>query len=781
MRFILLLLPFLATAQAQPSPQLRTQKWTARWISAPGISGQEYGVYHFRKNFDLAEKPDSFHIAVSADNRYKLYVNGQLASLGPARGDLLHWNYEFVDIAPWLRKGQNTLAAVVWNGGPLSPEAQITQQTAFILQGNTARERVADTGPDWRVTANRAYTALPFRPNTYYVAGPGDRIDAAQYPWGWEQTGFDDSGWPMARPVGAGVPADHWFPWEYNWGLQPSPLPQMRRVAERLPTVRRAAGLRIPAGFPQEPVPLTIPPNSRVRLLLDQGYLTKGYFHCAFSGGRGAGIHIAYAEGLFDPKARGKGNRNDIEGKTFTGLADSITADGGRDRVFETLWQRTWRYVEIQISTASEALTLDDVYGIASGYPFERRATFDCDNPEFARFLDIGWRTALHCADETYTDCPYYEQLQYTGDTRIQALVSLYNSGDDRLMRNAIVQTRQSISADGILMSRYPTRSPQYIPPFALYWIGMVADYRQYRDDPAFVQEQLPAMRSVLSYFEKCLNTDATLGHVPHWNFADWVEAWDAGIAPARVDGHSAILDLQLILALENAAPLEETLGYAFLAQKYQELAAAMRKAVKAQYWDAGRGYFADTPEKTTFSQHANALAVLAGAVAPSEAAGLMRRVMTDTTLSACTIYFKYYLHRAAIRAGLGNEYADWLDEWRTQLGNGLTTWAESPEPCRSDCHAWGAHPNIELFRTVLGVDSGAPGFRSVRVEPHPGALTRLRGTVPHPRGGIEVQGEKIAGKWRFVVILPEGVSGRFIWKDRTAVLKAGRNKYAED
>jgi alpha-L-rhamnosidase len=757
-RLILLLLPSCAIAQTQPSPQLLTQKWTARWISAPGISGQEYGVYHFRKSFELPEKPDRFQVAVSADNRYKLYVNGQLASLGPARGDLLHWNYEFVDIAPWLRNGQNTLAAVVWNFGPLSPEAQITQQTAFILQGNTARERVADTGPDWQVTRNSAYTPLPFRPNTYYVAGPGDRIDAALYPWGWEQPGFDDSGWSAARPVGAGVPADHWFPWEYNWGLQPSPLPQMSREPVRIPRVRQSEGTNVPAGFPAQTTGLTIAPNSRVRLLLDQEYLTKGYFQCAFSGGRGAGIRIAYAEGFFDPKTGRKDNRNDIDGKPFIGLADSITADGGRNRVFETLWQRTWRYVEIRITTAAEALTLDDVHGIVSGYPFDRRATFDCDNPEYAKFLDIGWRTALGCADETYTDCPYYEQLQYTGDTRIQALVSLYNSGDDRLMRNAIVQTRQSLSADGILMSRYPTRSPQYIPPFALYWIGMVADFRQYRDDPAFVQEQLPAIRSVLSYFEKCLNADATLGHVPHWNFADWVPAWDAGIAPARADGHSAVLDLQLILALESAAPLEEDLGYAFLAQKYRELAAAMRKAVVQQYWDSGRGYFADTPDKTNFSQHANALAVLAGAVAPQEAAALMRRVMADTALSACTIYFKYYLHRAAIQAGLGNEYAEWLDEWRAQLGNGLTTWAESPEPCRSDCHAWGAHPNIEIFRTVLGVESDTPGFRSVRVAPHPGKLTRLRGTVPHPRGMIEVQGEKVAGKWGFNVSLPEGV-----------------------
>lgn len=309
----------------------------------------------------------------------------------------------------------------------------------------------------------------------------------------------------------------------------------------------------------------------------------------------------------------------------------------------------------------------------------------------------------------------------------------------------------------------------------------MVADYWWYRDDPAFVQEQLSTMRSVLSYFEKCLNTDGTLGHVPHWNFADWVDAWDAGIAPARKDGHSSILDFQFLLALEHAAALEEALGYPFLAEKYRGMAAKMRTAAETQYWDARRGYFADTPERKTFSQHANALAVLAGVVPASDAPALMRRVLADTTIEACTIYFKYYLHRAAIQAGLGNDYADWLGEWRTQLANGLTTWAESPEPCRSDCHAWGAHPNIEIFRTVLGVDSGAPGFRSVRIEPHPGRLTRLHGTAPHPRGNVEMEGELVNGKWKFQVNLPGGTDGTFVWDGKTTALKAGKNEVNAD
>jgi hypothetical protein len=127
----------------------------------------------------------------------------------------------------------------------------------------------------------------------------------------------------------------------------------------------------------------------------------------------------------------------------------------------------------------------------ASAIPFERRARLEADDPGLARIQEVGWRTARLCAHETYMDCPYYEQLQYVGDTRIQALVSLYNSGDARLMRNAIDQIDDSRISSGATMSRYPTRLPQFIPSFSLWWIGMLHDYWWYVDDPAFVRRML--------------------------------------------------------------------------------------------------------------------------------------------------------------------------------------------------------------------------------------------------------------------------------------------------
>ena len=95
-------------------------------------------------------------------------------------------------------------------------------------------------------------------------------------------------------------------------------------------------------------------------------------------------------------------------------------------------------YFQLEIITAGQPLTINDFYGIFTSYPFTLKATFESSDPGLKAIWNTGWNTARLCANETYMDCPYYEQLQYLGDTRIQALISLYLTGDDRLMKNAL-------------------------------------------------------------------------------------------------------------------------------------------------------------------------------------------------------------------------------------------------------------------------------------------------------------------------------------------------------
>ena len=161
--------------QADIAPQWLDGRWTAQLISVPGEPQNAYGIYHFRKTFELPEQPERFVVHVSADNRYKLYVNGELASVGPARGDVFNWNFETVDLARWLKPGKNTLAAVVWNFAEMKPVAQVSfNQTGLIVQGNTAAEEAVNTNDSWLCSHNGSYKPHQARVYGYYAAGPGE-------------------------------------------------------------------------------------------------------------------------------------------------------------------------------------------------------------------------------------------------------------------------------------------------------------------------------------------------------------------------------------------------------------------------------------------------------------------------------------------------------------------------------------------------------------------------------------------------------------------------------
>jgi alpha-L-rhamnosidase len=783
----LILIPVLLGAAVAPlvaaeGPPPRS--WTARWISVPAAPPSDYGVYHFRRSFELATRPDAFVVHVTADNRYQLFVNGERVVWGPARGDLDHWRYETVDLARHLKPGPNVLAAVVWNFGIHAAFPQITHETGFLLEGDGEAGKIVNTGARWKSLRDTAYLPLPLAReeihHQYYVAGPGDRVDGGAYPWGWEQPGFDDSAWVPAREGLAGASRMS-VDAPSRWMLVPRLIPMMEESPLRLARVRRASGAVLPAGVPQSTASWTVPARAHATVLLDQEQLTTAYPELTVSGGRGAVLTLRYAEALHLPGKRDKGHRGDVEGKELRGLRDVFVADGGARRLFRPLWWRTYRYIQLEVQTADAPIVVEDLAGSATGYPFTRKARLETEIAELQRILDVGWHTARLCAHETYMDCPYYEQLQYAGDTRIQALVSFYMTGDARLARNAIEQLDDSRTAEGLTQSRAPTRLPQYIPPFSLWWVGMVHDFWRYQEDPAFVRARLPGVRAVLSFFADRQQEDSSLGPLPWWNFVDWTKRWPRGVPPAGSDaGSAAPLALQLLLAYGYAADLEESVGAPARAAEYREAARRLRAAIQSRFWDAGRGLYADTPGRDAFSQHANVLAVLAGLVSGPEARSVMERVLSDATLVPCSIYFRHYLHEALNRAGLGDRYLEQLGPWREMLASGLTTWAETNEPTvRSDCHAWGASPNFELFRTVLGIDSAAPGFRRVVIRPFLGRLNRASGVIPHPRGQVAVTLSRKGTGLQAEIDLPEGVEGEIVWGEERRPLASGSSRMA--
>ena len=792
------------------------------WIAVPGSSASGYGVYYFRKDIKLAAVPagEEFRIWVSGDNHYKLYVNGKTVSIGPARSDIKHWNCEEVDLAQYLRAGDNTVAAVVWNEGPNHAQASPTFRTGFYIKAIDKAASELNTNSSWKCTQDFSYSPASVQAPGWYIAGPAERIDMHKHLTGW--TG-DAQGVRMGRRA---VPATEWsdavvvnkpnfigqsgIDGTYTgWMMKKSELPQRELKLERLADVREAENIKASKDFVLGNAPITVPANTKAQIILDNKVLTNAYVTMNFSGGENSKIWLGYAEGLYeslDPDrlengSPVKGNRDEIKGKVFAGRSDTIISNGGKDQSFTSLYWRTYRYIVLNVTTANEPITISDLYGTYTGFPFELKAKLFSGNKnrnlqdtELQKLFDVGWRTARLCAVETYMDCPYYEQMQYFGDARIQALVSLFMTGDDRLVKQLINAADWSRSPEGVTQSRFPSSAEQWIQTYALSYICTLHDYMMYGKDTDFLKGKLMAERTILDYFHHYQTADGRLKSLPGWNFTDWVfnnPGWKDGTAIPGVDGCNAVLDLQLLNAYQMAADMEQKIGMPAYAQIYNERAEQLRKTIREKYWHEDLGLVSDNVASNEkglhFSQHANSFAILTGVVAGDEAKGVAKKLETgsagdvgvaSSSLAPASIYFLFYVHEALRKAGLGNDYLSQLSIWKEYLKLGMSTWGEDSNvrSTRSDCHAWGASPNIELFHTVLGIASESPGFKKVVITPHLCGLKQIGGTMPTPNGNITVKYELNGTKFSATIVLPESVTGRFVWKDKEHLLHGGSN-----
>jgi hypothetical protein len=780
------------SAPTQVQPDQPHREWQASWATHPTAPLREPLVLHFRRSLELAAVPAIYPVRVSADNRFILYVNGHRVGDGPARGDLAHWRYERFDLAPLLQPGKNLITATVWNFGVYAPLAQISDRTAFLLESEASSAASISTPEGWLVEVEPGQHPLPRVANgfwEYMACGTGEEIDGARYDWGWNSPSAGGPAWvAAASPIRESI-----YPTANKahsadvigdtiWGLVPDALPAMEfapispgeivrldNIAAEQPSLTHFPGA--PAG---------LPPGVHVHILLDRKTLTTAYPLLTVSGGKGAKIRLTYAEALYD-KDQHKGDRDEIGDRKALGLTDSFLPDGGEHRSFEPLWWRTWRYLDLDIETGSEPLTLESLNANFTAYPFQERATFNSGDAELDEIWEISWRTARLDAHETYMDTPYYEQFQYAGDTRIQALISYAVAGDDRLARQAIAAFDQSRTSDGLTMSRYPSSLPQIIPTFSLLWIGMVHDYWQYRPDPEPVRAALPGTRTVLEWFATHEQPDGLLDKLPWWSFVDWVSSGEIPTYDAQ--GESCVTTLEYLGALGEAGDLEKSLGDPQLADRYQTRAAHVRAGLFNKCWSASRSLIADNPDQKVFSQQANILAFLYDVVPKERQQEVLHRLLPidpgttpDGTLSA-SYYFRFYLARALDHAGMADEYLRSIDPWRKLLPLHFSTWPEVPGNTRSDSHAWSAHPIYDLLTLVAGIEPATPGFATVRIAPHLGSLPALKAAFPHPEGLIEVAYQRQGVGLDATITLPGKLTGVFIFNGQSWPLIPGLNR----
>ena len=774
--------------------------WPASWI---GTEFQPPFVAVYRLRF--TSQGQIIRVHVSADERYELFLDGERIGRGPERGDRLHWFFETYDLG--LEAGDHILSARSWALGDLAPEAQVSACPGFLLCPDDERylDLLATGRANWQVKQMGGYTFV--HPLAGMGIGHKVLVDGKTFSWGFEIGAGED--WMPAQKLHPGYNAStrgHLEPEEHL--LLPATLPPM---LEETRHIGRVCNISAPTLSATHSVPIraadhiaaeepawsallagrgfvTVPPNTRRRVLIDLQNYYCAYEEIVVSGGDRGMVRVHWQESLFDDIATGnKGKRGEVQEKYFTtiwwnqdGIGNTFQPDGGDHRRFDGLWWNAGRYVEVLVETNNQSLVIESLAFRETRYPLESESRFRASDPRLEKVVSIMTRALQMCSHETYMDCPFYEQLMYIGDARIEALVTYLTSRDDRLPRKALRMFDISRLATGLTQSRYPSRQRQIIPTFSLWWVGMVNDYLAWRGDVDFVRTLMPGVRTVLDAFINQRDADKLVHSPAGWNTMDWVPEWPSGVFPGgETGGVSGLLNWQYVYALAKAAEIEDILHEPEMASRASRLARETAAVLDARYWDEARGLYADDFQHAVYSEHSQCLAVLSGILPAARRTVLARNLFSAGNMAPSSVYFMHYFFETCRELERMDMFMQRMKSWFEMVDYDFKTTYESGDPhnVRSDCHAWSAHPLYHYFASLLGIRPAGPGFERVEVRPQLASLTEVRGAIVHPRGEVRADLRLVDGKLTGAVALPAGVTGQFVYGGMTIPLVSGKNK----
>jgi len=482
------------------------------------------------------------------------------------------------------------------------------------------------------------------------------------------------------------------------------------------------------------------PPDdgSDVRLLLDFGKEVVGHHRFEVMAPEGTIVDFHNFE-FIQPDGRinlAEGMNNSFR---------YICHDGAQ--TFQTLLRRGFQYSYVILRNLTGPVRLRGVQAIMATYPQSRRGSFACSDAQLDRVWAVGAHSLRCCAEDTYTDCPTYEQTHWVGDARNEALVDWAVNGDPHLWFRCLEQTGQSLERSPLTESHVPSAWQNILPAWSFLWMRSCREYLLFTGDREGARRLLDFVRRNVEGIAAHTNADG-LFEFRGWNMFDW--------APMDTPSRGVVTHLNCMAshALTDAAEMAEWLDEGEMAAAWRSMAASLREAVNAHLWSETKGAYTDClregAHSEVFSQQTQTAACMSG-VAAGERAERCRAILHDPPegfVRAGSPFFEFFLLEAYQQEGRDQEFIDTIrEDWGFMVDMGATTFWEmwsgrGGRLTRSHCHGWSAAPTFFLGTWVLGVRPDGPGFQPCIIEPHPGSLAWCRGRVPTPLGDVDVQWE---------------------------------------
>lgn len=754
--------------------------WSSDWSSEDKDNPR---ILLFRKEIELISHPKQGQVQISADSRYKLYINEKLVEVGPSKGDRQIWYVDTMDITSYLKSGKNIIAvSVLRYPEELSKGNHSTFRTSspgLFFVGTAADEagRIYEFSADetWKCKTDEKIKIISeevlFAPLWIHEQAQGNPEI-----FGWKSVSYDDKDWENVKPYvrvqmhGAISPGN----------LNKRTIPFMYRKKRKFQGIMDAKSTRYNESdwidFINGRKEIVVPAHSEEIVEIDAGEEMTGYLHIAFANGAGAKVEILQAEAYVQDELCGpahvplKKDRLDKINGHLQGYTDTYSVAGlGNDHAYERYepyWYRTFRFIQLKIVTGDETLHLKSFDYEETGYPLQVETSVETSDKSLKDIWDISERTLRRCMHETYEDCPFYEQLQYAMDSRQQILYTYAVSADDRLARKCMDDFKRSQRYDGLLNCCYPNCNPNIIPGFSIYYILMVYDHMMYFGDKDLITFHMTTINGILDFFDRHLTTEGYVDKIgglnmesPFWSFIDWAEEWNptTGVPPAGLEGPITMESLLYILGLQRASALADYLGKREEAGEYLNRASNVQEAI-LRFCMGSNGMIQDGPGMEHYSQQCQVFAVLTDTIAQDMGRKNLLKTIQDKSYTQCTVAMRYYLFRALEKTDLYEYTNQYWDAWRDMIANHCTTCVESESYARSECHAWGSLALYELPSTILGVRPAEPGYKKVRISPVLGYLDHASGCVKTPVGIIKVSWKKEQGSVKVDYEVPQNV-----------------------
>ncbi|HEX5483779.1 MAG TPA: family 78 glycoside hydrolase catalytic domain, partial [Terriglobia bacterium] len=699
-----------------------------------------------------------------------LYLNGQKVGFGPPISDPRRRYFDLRNIQPYLRKGQNTIAARVYSLATATEDTK-KERGWFALQGGVhdgGREIVLDTGPEWKCLVSEVWKRDAPRQSfqLHYI----EIADLRKEPVGWNDASFDDSHWQPAlrlpeematlvrRELGeideVFIPAAGVVRTAEVERQARFQIPALQVNAEKFQAIQTVTFKNLPligAARPGASVE-TSAEGHDAALALDMGRMVLGCPFFEVEGDEGASVDVSISEYLKDGRVLAS---REITPNERTNLTDRITLRQGR-----SAWQRSdyngYRYLQLTVRGARAPLTIRKVGTVERRYRFEKEATFHSSNATLDSIFDgCKWthRVNTHWG---YCGSAWREHAQWVDlPWHAMNLVVFHNPP---AMRYYLRQIALGQNAEGRMQFPYPGSIAIELPEQSMWLADALWKCALYFNDLELVKDLLPVMVKANEWFKKHLTGRGliTTANWPKmWLVIDWGYPYVNNPAP----GELASLNLIYYHFLHCVEQCAHFTGDESVRMSFQSQADSLRQAIQQVFYASDEARYYEKPQRQAPSQFASLLAVKYG-VAPEARRQQVFQFATGSELrpEKASPWFMYSVLEAFAQAG---RYTDAVSAicryWSTFLDAGATVYWELWNIPGEDVHpipgytkemgartiTYSSGPAPYVVNHILGVQPLAAGFREVLIAPRYSGLRFAEGEAPTPAGAIRVRWQR--------------------------------------